>query len=446
MEKVLELILGAIESAFITLLDYLSLHVLLCLIPAFFIAGAMAYFIPKDLIMKYIGENADPKISYPMATAGGFLLAVCSCTVLPLFVGIWKRGAGLGPAITFLFVAPAINILALTYTGTLIGLDIAIARGILAIVFALLIGFLMSKLFGNITGEISKSLETSSLPDNDSSDVHINTLSMVLIIILIIVSVSLAVFTTDFIMSITENYPIFQVILHSPSFFQSLLFLIGVIVLLVLSFRLSRELVLFLWLIYILMTGTSQITYFKEPMTIFMFIIPPSFMNMGSKLILSLSLILILLFYLKNNFEKDELKAWMQETWFFVRSIFPLIIIGVTLAGFVKFFIPQEIIASLVGQNTIFSNLIAVLFGVFAYFPTLMEVPIARIFLDFGMARGPLLAYLLADPELSIQSILVTRKFLGDQKNLVFIGLVIVFTVFAGLLFGGIINEGIRLI
>ncbi|WP_455464347.1 permease, partial [Candidatus Hodarchaeum mangrovi] len=306
--------------------------------------------------------------------------------------------------------------------------------------------FLMSKLFGNITGEISKSLETSSLPDNDSSDVHINTLSMVLIIILIIVSVSLAVFTTDFIMSITENYPIFQVILHSPSFFQSLLFLIGVIVLLVLSFRLSRELVLFLWLIYILMTGTSQITYFKEPMTIFMFIIPPSFINMGSKLILSLSLILILLFYLKNNFEKDELKAWMQETWFFVRSIFPLIIIGVTLAGFVKFFIPQEIIASLVGQNTIFSNLIAVLFGVFAYFPTLMEVPIARIFLDFGMARGPLLAYLLADPELSIQSILVTRKFLGDQKNLVFIGLVIVFTVFAGLLFGGIINEGIRLI
>ncbi|UCE14197.1 MAG: permease, partial [Candidatus Heimdallarchaeota archaeon] len=95
--------------------------------------------------------------------------------------------------------------------------------------------------------------------------------------------------------------------------------------------------------------------------------------------------------------------------------------------------------------NTILANLIAVLFGVFMYFPTLMEVPIAKIFLELGMARGPLLAYLLADPELSIQSILVTRKFLGDQKNIVFVGLVTIFTVIAGLIFGLLLGQGIAL-
>ncbi len=146
-----------------------------------------------------------------------------------------------------------------------------------------------------------------------------------------------------------------------------------------------------------------------------------------------------------NKFDTDDIRTWLFETWIFVKSIFPLIIAGVVIAGFVKFFIPPEIVVTLVGRNTVLANLVGVLFGVFMYFPTLMEVPIARIFLDLGMARGPLLAYLLADPELSLQSILVTRKYLGDKRNSFYIILVTIFTTLAGLIFGLFLGQGIGL-
>ena len=111
-----------LQSGWVSLLDYLAAHVLLCLVPAFFIAGALSTLIPKEAVTRYLGPRASKWISYPAAAVGGFVLAVCSCTILPLFAGIWKRGAGLGPAITFLFVGPAVNILAIAYTGAAIGL------------------------------------------------------------------------------------------------------------------------------------------------------------------------------------------------------------------------------------------------------------------------------------------------------------------------------------
>jgi uncharacterized membrane protein YraQ (UPF0718 family) len=146
--------------------------------------------------------------------------------------------------------------------------------------------------------------------------------------------------------------------------------------------------------------------------------------------------------YAKKYIQTDDLNEWLQETWIFVKSIFPLIIAGVVIAGAVKYFVPEDVIISLVGSNTILANFVAVFFGVFMYFPTLMEVPIAKTFLDLGMAKGPLLAYLLADPELSIQSILVTRKYLGDKKNSVYVILVAILTTIAGLIFGLYLNEG----
>ena len=121
-----------LQSGWASLLDYLAAHVLLCLVPAFFIAGALSALIPKEAVTRYLGPRASKWISYPAAAVGGFVLAVCSCTILPLFAGIWKRGAGLGPAITFLFVGPAVNILAIAYTGAAIGMDIAIARIVLS--------------------------------------------------------------------------------------------------------------------------------------------------------------------------------------------------------------------------------------------------------------------------------------------------------------------------
>ncbi|PWI48115.1 permease [Candidatus Heimdallarchaeota archaeon B3_Heim] len=454
------MIQGALESAIATLLDYLSLHVLLCLVPAFFIAGAMTYFIPKDLITRYMGTDADPKIAYPMATAGGFLLAVCSCTVLPLFVGIWKRGAGLGPAITFLFVAPAINILALTYTGTLIGMDIAIARGVLAIVFAILIGLIMAKVFGkdidptnshhfNPVNLSASSKAQDAVPSNQPPTGLIK-LNIILIFVLGICSLLLATLDSNMISiigsTLFSGILLIELLFQTPALIQTLIYVLGLIILGFITYMSSsKELTLFLWLIYVLMTGTSQITYFTENITLFGIIVTPAISNMLIKVILTGIVVLGLLLFVWRMFERDDVNAWLLETWIFVKSIFPLIISGVIIAGFVKYFLPPEIIVDLVGSNTVLANLIGVLFGVFMYFPTLMEVPIARIFLDLGMARGPLLAYLLADPELSIQSILVTRKYLGDKRNSVYIILVTIFTTISGLIFGFVLGQGIGL-
>jgi uncharacterized membrane protein YraQ (UPF0718 family) len=449
---------GALESAIATLLDYLSLHVLLCLVPAFFIAGAMAYFIPKDLITRYMGKDADPKIAYPMATAGGFLLAVCSCTVLPLFVSIWKRGAGLGPAMTFLFVAPAINILALTYTGTLVGMDIAVARGVLAILFAILIGLIMATVFGkeinlnkdHTSNPVNITIDPTTHEDSITNKMEVSRSNILLIIGLGIASILLATLDSNIITTLSSTIfsglTIVHPFLQAPPLFQTIIFLLGLLLLIVLTFKIpSKELVLFLWLFYVLMTGTSQIAYFSEDLNLLGVVISSAISNMMIKLLLTGMVVLGLLLFVWNKFDIDDINAWLFETWIFVKSIFPLIIAGVVIAGFVKFFIPPELVVTLVGRNTVLANLIGVLFGVFMYFPTLMEVPIAKIFLDLGMSRGPLLAYLLADPELSLQSIFVTRKYLGDKRNTFYIILVTIFTTLAGLIFGLVLGQGIGL-
>ncbi len=445
MANFVEILQGALESAALTLFDYLSLHVLLCLIPAFFIAGAMAYFIPKDMIIRYMGKDANSKNAYPMATTAGFLLAVCSCTVLPLFVSIWKRGAGLGLASTFLFVAPVINVLALTYTGTLIGLDIAIARGFLAIIFAIIIGLIMAKTFRSETEQNSRNQDM--MYQSYDQETFVNRSVIILMILLGIFSILLAILDNYMIDTLVlSKIPKIKTLFQTPAVIQTIIFLLGLCTLLIMTYKIPNdELLLFLWLIFILMTGTSQIQYFTEDLMIFDIILNPNFMNMIAKIFLTSIVTIGLIIFILKRFKSEDIRSWLMETWFFFKSIFPLIIIGVTVAGFVKFFIPNDLIAALVGHNTVAANLIAVLFGVFMYFSTLMEVPIAKIFLELGMARGPLLADLLADPELSIQSILLTRKFLGDKKNTVFVGLVTIFSVIAGLIFGILLGQGISL-
>ncbi|MFX0088151.1 MAG: permease, partial [Candidatus Hodarchaeota archaeon] len=328
MIVLIQLIQGAIESAVLTLFDYLSLHVILCLVPAFFIAGAMAYFVPKDFIMRYMGNKADPKIAYPMATTAGFLLAVCSCTVLPLFVGIWKRGAGLGPAITFLFVAPAINILALTYTGTLVGLDVAIARALLAIIFALLIGIIMAKVFSNETEHTENSQDTANYENSPIQNVSIRNsapdiFTMSLIAILGVLSILLAVLDTYLITQIgntlISGIPILNLLFSYPSVLQTIIFLFGLIILVILSYRItSKELNLFLWLIYILMTGTSQIAYFAEDIEVLGLFLTPSITNMLVKIILTAIVFIGLLLFTWRRFDSEDIKAWFMETWIFV--------------------------------------------------------------------------------------------------------------------------------
>ncbi|MDD3862147.1 MAG: permease [Candidatus Gracilibacteria bacterium] len=138
---------GAILSGFQLMNEYAREHVLTCLVPAFFIAGAIAVFIKKDSVIKYLGQDAKKYISYGVASVSGAILAVCSCTILPLFAGIRKRGAGLGPAITFLFSGPAINIAAMTLTISVLGPNIGFARIISAITISILVGITMAVIF-----------------------------------------------------------------------------------------------------------------------------------------------------------------------------------------------------------------------------------------------------------------------------------------------------------
>jgi uncharacterized membrane protein YraQ (UPF0718 family) len=347
MQNLLSFVLTLLQGGWASLVDYLSAHVLMCLVPAFFIAGAMSALIPQEAITKYLGRAAKPWVAYPAAAASGFLLAVCSCTILPLFAGIWKRGAGLGPAITFLFVGPAVNILALTYTGGLIGMDIALARAVLAVGFGLLIGMLMAWIFRKEEANSARA----------------------------------------------------AVAVTGPARIE------------------GRILGFFALLVAILLLGTARIdVWVKNGGVVALAIGTVATANWG--------------------LTRHETRMWLAETWKFTKQIFPLLIGGVFLAGMVKVIVPPELVRSIAGSNTLPANLAGVLFGVFMYFPTLMEVPIARTFLELGMARGPLLAYLLADPELSIQSILVTNKLLGWKKNALYVGLVTLLTTLAGWIFG----------
>ncbi|MFH0816934.1 MAG: permease [Methanobacteriota archaeon] len=366
------------------LLDYLSAHVLLCLVPAFFIAGALSALFDKEAITKYLGPNTPRWISYPIAAAAGLLIAVCSCTILPLFAGIWKKGAGLGPAVTFLFTGPAINILAITYTGSLIGWDIAAARGILAILFGMLIGLLMGLIFERADKRKGK-IDAAAPSPSESK--------------------------------ITEPIP-------APTTAPDVTFF-G---------RLAKRkvAVLFALLIGVLLAGTAPVGYFfgwDAWQSLLFFQLPAAIVVAG----------IAAYWALKTN-TSDENKAWMRETWFFTKMILPLLLVGVFAAGIVGALIPEDLVAEYVGGNTLSANLIAVMFGVFMYFPTLVEVPIARMFLDLGMARGPLLAYLLADPELSLQSMLVIRQVMGSKKTLVYVGMVAVLCTVAGLIFGWMVG------
>lgn len=342
-----------LNAGFNSVIEYVLAHTLFCLVPAFIIAGAMAALIPKNLLLPYLGKNSSKWVSYPLAIGSGLLLAVCSCTVLPLFAGIRKSGAGLGPALAFLYTAPATNIIAILYTGSLIGWDIAGARIFFSILFAVTIGLLISKW----------------LPDksNDSVDLMQK-------------------------MSPTEAKK-----------------------------EIKRLVLLFAGLVAILLVGTR---------------LEDSLVKYGIIVALVIYTILIAKFF----FSVSDIKSWWTETWQFTKLIVPLLLVGVFVAGMIGFLIPKELIAGYFGNNSLFAISIPVLFGIFVYFPTLVEVPMAKLFLDLGMAKGPLLAYLLADPVISLASILVIRQIMGTKRTIVYAGLIFVFAVAAGWLFGNLMG------
>lgn len=427
-----DLLRQLLQAGWLGLLDYLAAHVLLCLVPAFFIAGYLS-LIPKETITRYLGPKTPRWISYPASAGGGFVLAVCSCTILPLFAGIWKRGAGLGPAITFLFVGPAVNILAISYTGAAIGGDIALARLVLAIVFGIVIGMIMASLFKQ--------------PDNapDQAEMFAQTTDMrpvlwvlfgLLLAVLIAGTLQINLLTGT-LFSITLPVELPAALQHGLDVLHLTLQGAALIALLVIIAPVA-------WKgLNNVINGFNPWTWASLGLIAATLLIAAPTTTAGSliihitgRLVAEIVLLGSIAYITARYLTREELADWLYETWRFVKQIFPLLIVGVFVAGIVRSIVPEDWIRALAGENTIWANALGVLFGVFMYFPTLVEVPIARMFLDLGMHKGPLLAYLLADPELSLQSILVTSKIMGRQKTVAYVSLVAVFSTLAGYLFG----------
>lgn len=434
---IIEYLSTLLASGWASLLDYLAAHVLLCLVPAFIIAGYMSAMIPKEAIIRYLGPKAPKWISYPAAAIGGFVLAVCSCTILPLFAGIWKRGAGLGAAITFLFVGPAVNILAIAYTGAAIGFDIAIARIVLAITFGIGIGMIMAWLFRKEEVKRANEMAGAGMFDQTAAVPRaVWAVFLMLFAVLIVGTLQVQVLTgTWFSIHLPiELSPGLVATLEGLSLTPQGALLILMLLLIAPAAYLGLENVLerFNRWTYAAMTLVALTLLMAAPT----FAQGSIVVGVTGRFVAELALVIAIGVVAARSFEQQQIAAWLWETWRFVKQIFPLLIGGVFLAGMVKVMLPEEWIQSLAGRNTIWANFIGVVFGVFMYFPTLVEVPIARMFLDLGMHRGPLLAYLLADPELSLQSILVTSKIMGRKKTIAYVTLVAVFSTLAGYLFG----------
>jgi len=344
----MEIFIESLKSGWYSLLEYLSAHVLTCLVPAFFIAGAIAVFVSKGAILKYFGPKANKWLSYSVASVSGAILAVCSCTILPLFAGIRKRGAGLGPAIAFLYSGPAINILAIVYTARLLGYGLGIARAIGAIAFSIVIGLVMSLIW--------MKEERSKLEGNEN------------------------LFKAN-----GQGE-------HQKPVYMSVIF--------------------FLSLLAILIFGAAKMWIYA-----------------GAALAILIVIIIV-------GYKKAELKDWMKETGKLAWKIFPILLAGVFLAGIIKYFLPQSVVETWVGGNSIRSNFLASIFGALMYFSTLTEVPIIKALMDLGMGKGPALTLLLAGPSLSLPSMIVLGRILGVKKTLTYIALVVIMATFTGMAFG----------
>jgi uncharacterized membrane protein YraQ (UPF0718 family) len=451
---IVDYVVSMLQSGASSLASYLAAHVLLCLVPAFFIAGAMTALVPKEAITRYLGRGASKWISYPMAAIGGFVLAVCSCTILPLFAGIYRQGAGLGPAITFLFVGPAINILAVSYTGVAIGLDFAVARIVLSAVFGIGIGLIMAFIYRRddeahaTSGAQHQQAGGSAFAATAS--IKRATLVFLLLLLAALITGTLAV---DL---LKGTYAHLTLPVGSAGRFQTSLdrlvpynasqgqegvsiqgvLLIGMLALVGVSAwrgldKIDEGFTSWTWIALSLVVLTLLLAALQVAPTTSGLEIGVTGRFIGEVVVLSLVGLVAW-----RGLDQYEVQEWLWETWRFVKQIFPLLIVGVFVAGVVRVLIPASLVESIAGKNTLWANLVGVVFGVFMYFPTLVEVPIANMFLQLGMHPGPLLAYLMADPELSVQSILITARIIGSKKTWVYVGWVTLFSTLAGLLYG----------
>ncbi len=440
-------IVRALQSGFGNLAAYLAAHVLLCLVPAFFIAGGLTALVPKESITRFLGRSAPKYVAYPAAILAASVLAVCSCTILPLFAGIHLKGAGLGPATTFLFYAPAANILALAYTGVALGADFAVARLLLSLVFGVGIGMIMALVFRKDDLAHAQEADSSFTGKEGIRKATVAFLAF-LIALLLIGTLKLGFLSNSY---VNFRLPIsgldgFQDLLNRLVPFDAARGEEGVSVQGVLLIALLAMVALSAW------RGLGKVNDgFNRWTWVALSLVALTLVTAAVKLTplagglaiavtgraIGVFLAMIVLLRTAGKYiEAFEIQQWLWESWRFVRQIFPLLVVGVFLVGVLRVFIRPEWIRAVAGSNTFLGNLAGVFFGIFMYFPTLVEVPIAKMFLSLGMHRGPLIAYLMADPELSLQSILITMSIIGKTKTFTYVGLVALFSTMSGLIYG----------
>jgi uncharacterized protein len=398
---------GAVLESLHLVKWYAREHVLLCLVPAFFIAGAITVFVSQASVMKYLGAGASKALAYGVASVSGTVLAVCSCTVLPLFAGIYKRGAGLGPATAFLYSGPAINVLALVLTARVLGWQLGLARAAGAILFAVAIGMIMHALFRD-----DEQVRTDAIP-----------------------TVPTAAPTRSLGQDATYFASLVGILVfanwaepHSPWGFWTMVAEYRWLLTAVLGLALAAMLVRWFQLPVGSTAAVAGATLLAAVAAPDLPLIAFATAVVGVSIVTSRA--------------PGEAGEWFMATWDYAKQIMPLLLAGVLLAGLLlgrpghEGLIPADWVGRAVGGNSVGANLFASLAGALMYFATLTEVPIVQGLVGSGMGQGPALALLLAGPALSLPSLLVIHSVLGTAKTVTYVVLVVVMATISGVMFG----------
>ena len=402
---------NAVLEAFRLLQWYAINHTLACVVPAMFIAGAISTFLSQASVMRYLGPKANRPLAYTVASVSGVVLAVCSCSVLPMFAGIYTMGAGLGPASAFLYSGPAINVMAIFLSARVLGLDLGFARAIGAISFAFVIGLLMAVIFRR--GEKKRNDLAMQMPKPPHSRRPLWKTSAYFVCMILLLVFSDWYNTNDVTITLKNGTVLNANVRYSTQDaldvqeYQP-------------DGRLATDL---------RRLNRADIAA-TEP-------VPGFTMTVHSiKWYLAGAMGLAVLLMVWRWFDRQEVKQWMQATWDFGMMIVPLLFGGVFVTGFIGALIPEQYVATLVGGESLGSNFVAAFVGMIWYFATLTEIPITEMLMRLGMGKGPALALLLAGPALSLPSILVIYKIVGWRKTFVFCALTVVMSTMVGWAFG----------
>ncbi|MFN2138721.1 MAG: permease, partial [Candidatus Promineifilaceae bacterium] len=386
---------NAVLEAFSLVHWYAREHVILCLMPAFVIAGAIAVYISQGSVMRLLGPQAPKPLALGVASVSGTLLAVCSCTVLPLFGGIYRRGAGLGAAVAFLYSGPAINVMAVVVTAKVLGIELGTARAVGAIIFAIVIGAVMHFLYRK--EEAARSKRSARGFEGEDQEKSLGTISVFFALM-----VGILIFANWAAADSAAWTVVYRLKWFITATLASLLALMLV--------------VRWNWPVMQLasLAGTVLACAIIAPNT------PELAFAVGT---LGLMILAAL---------RPSDREWAEQAWGFTRQIAPLLLAGVFIAGFLlgrpghEGLIPSTWVSAAVGDNSLLSTLLASVVGALMYFSTLTEVPIVQGLIWAGMGKGPALALLLAGPALSLPNMLVIRSILGTGKTVTYCALVVV--------------------